>query len=89
MEILLSKDLLKELKKRKIKDSKTFSQIQKQLTLFERDPAHPSLRNHKLSGNLNSVWSISINRSIRMVYILLPDNSAYFFRIGKHEEIYI
>lgn len=89
MKILLSTDLLKELKKRKLKDSKTFSQIQKQLSLFEKESSHPSLRNHKLSGNLNGIWSISINKSIRMAYILLPNDSAYFFKIGKHEEIYV
>lgn len=62
--------------------------IEKQLKLFSLDPSHPSLRKHKLSGEFSNAWSISIDRSIRMMYTMLSDERAYFVMIGTHDEIY-
>lgn len=69
-------------------DRKLSNRIEKQIALFEENPKHPSLRIHKLSGSINNLWSISISMSIRMVYILLDDNTALFVKIGTHEEVY-
>src|ERR1700751_4683367 len=42
------------------KDKKLANRIEKQILLFEENPKHPSLRVHKLSGNRENMWSISI-----------------------------
>lgn len=68
-------------------DREIFELVRKQLKLFENNENHPSLRNHKLGGELNDFWSISINKSIRMIYFI-EDNEAYFFNIGTHDEVY-
>ena len=70
------------------KDKVLFLQIQKQITLFESNPRHPSLRLHALGGELEALWSISITRSIRMIYRQLAEDIAYFTKIGTHEEVY-
>lgn len=70
------------------KDKKLANRIEKQILLFEENPKHPSLRIHKLSGNRENMWSISITMSIRMVYILIEDDQAIFIKIGTHEQVY-
>lgn len=70
------------------KERKLADRIEKQIALFEENPKHPSLRTHKLSGTVNNLWSISITMSIRMVYVLLNNNTALFVKIGKHDKVY-
>lgn len=70
------------------KDKRLVIKIRKQIELFELNPRHPSLRIHKLTGNLSNMWSISINRDVRMVYIILEENIAYFVDIGTHDQVY-
>lgn len=70
------------------KDKKLANRIEKQILLFEENPKHPSLRVHKLSGNRENMWSISITMSIRMVYLLINDDEAIFIKIGTHEQVY-
>jgi len=87
MDFRISPDLEKELKKIKTRNLHLLEQIQKQLTLFKQNHKHPSLRLHKLTGNLNNFWSISIDRKIRMLFVL-DDEEAYFFDIGTHDDVY-
>ncbi len=70
------------------KDRKLAEKIQRQILLFESNPKHPSLRLHKLSGTLDNMWSLSITMSIRMVYRLTSNETAYFTDIGTHNEVY-
>jgi addiction module RelE/StbE family toxin len=60
--------------------------ITRQLELFQANPSHPSLRTHKLKGNLHNVWSISVTKSFRLVYE--QGEKYYFFNLGEHHEIY-
>jgi len=70
------------------KDKKIVTKIEKQLKLFEANPKHPSLRTHKLTGNLTNRWSISVNRELRMIYLILDKDVAYFVDLGIHDEVY-
>ena len=70
------------------KEKKLANRIEKQILLFEENPKHFSLRAHKLSGNRENMWSISITMSIRMVYLLIDDDLAIFIKIGTHEQVY-
>ncbi len=88
MEIRFSKEIVKELKKIKKYDPILLKQIEKKLILFRTNINHNSLRLHKLSGELDNLWSISINMSIRMVYVKISENEAYFVNIGTHDEVY-
>lgn len=88
MKIRISPDVLKTFKNLKKRDNRLLTQVKKQLELFQINPKHKSLRLHKLSGKLQNRWSISISRNVRMVYVLLNKNEAYFISIGTHSEVY-
>lgn len=70
------------------KDKKLVVKIEKQIKLFESNPKHPSLRTHKLTGNLANRWSISMSKGLRMVYVILKEDIAYFVDLGTHDEVY-
>lgn len=88
MKIRFSPDFIKLLKKIKRTDKDLTTQISKQLELFQLHPQHPSLRTHKLSGKMKNRWSISLSRSLRIIYILLETDEAYFIAIGSHDKVY-
>lgn len=83
MNLHFSPELDKELKKLRRRDKTLLTKIEKKLILFQQNPQHPSLRLHKLTGSLKDMWSISIDKSIRMLYFLDGDE-AHFFDIGTH-----
>jgi addiction module RelE/StbE family toxin len=87
MQIKIDKDLEKELLSIRKKDQKLYRRIEKQIDLFTKNPNHPSLRLHKLTGKLENMWSISIDKSIRMVFLYIADK-ALFVDIGTHDEVY-
>ena len=88
MRIKFSHDVIRELAKIKRRNKKLSEKIEKQLILFQKNPKHPSLKTHKLTGNLTNRWSISINRGLRMVYLVLDKDIAYFVDLGTHDEVY-
>ena len=68
-------------------DRDIFELIRKQIKLFENNENHPSLRVHKLHGELEGYWSLSINKSVRVIYYV-ENSMAYFINIGTHNEVY-
>lgn len=50
---------------------------------FKLNPFNPSLKTHKLSGNLQGNNSFSINYSLRIVFRFI-EKDAYFIDIGSH-----
>ncbi len=87
MNYQISPDLEKKLKRIKTNDRQLTGKIQKQLDFFQQNHFHPSLRIHKLTGNLANIWSISVDRNYRMLFFL-TENEAYFFDIGTHNQVY-
>lgn len=87
MKFVLSPDLHAQLKKLAKRDKNLLKKVRQQLKLFSQHPAHPSLRTHKLSGDLKKMWSISVTRKIRMTY-LVEEDTAIFTQLGTHDEIY-
>ncbi len=79
--------LKKKLQKIQRKQPLLAAKIQKQLNIFETNEKHPSLNNHKLKGNLDNIWCIYIDESIRMTYFFENDE-AIFFKVGTHDEVY-
>jgi addiction module RelE/StbE family toxin len=87
MDFLIDPKLQARIRKIKSKDKKLAEKIEKQLDYFHQNHQHPSLRTHKLTGNLRTYWSISIDRSMRLLY-LIEGELAVFFDIGTHDEVY-
>lgn len=87
MNFSFSTEVTDELKKIKQKHPLLFKKIQKQLKIFNENIKHPSLRTHKLKGNLSNTWSISIEGNVRLIYTI-KNNEAIFFKIGNHDRVY-
>lgn len=87
MDFALTQELAGELKKLKHKQPLLFNKVRKQLKTFKENVKHPSLRTHKLRGNLSNTWSISIEGNIRLVYVI-KNKEALFFKLGNHDEVY-
>ncbi len=52
--------------------------------LFRNNPFHPSLRLHKLKWKLEVLWSVSIDRKYRIVFIPQDYGVIVFASIGSH-----
>ncbi len=61
--------------------------LDKKLKLFLENPDHPSLRLHKLTGNLGDHWSLSITKDIRVLF-RYTNEGILFTCIGTHDEVY-
>ena len=84
--VSFDQEFIKKLKVLKLRNPRIYTKIHKQLLLFQVDPRHPSLRTHQLQGKLQNVFSISINKSFRLVY--LSNGEYLFFDLGFHSQIY-
>ena len=51
---------------------------------FRKNAFHPSLRLHKLSGNLEGLWSISVDIKNRIVFSIEENGDVLFISIGTH-----
>jgi Txe/YoeB family toxin of Txe-Axe toxin-antitoxin module len=84
--IKFSQEIYRKLQIIQSKDAKLFKKIHKQLKLFKEDPKHKSLRLHKVTREVKNTWSISIDKSFRMLYT--ENGFIYFFKMGTHDEVY-
>lgn len=84
--ISFSPSFQKQLSQLQKKDKKLFEKVKKQLFLFKLNPRHPSLRLHKLKGNLRDAWSLPAAMAFRLLFI--EDIELYFFDMGTHDQVY-
>ncbi|GAB4204925.1 MAG: hypothetical protein Fur006_60520 [Coleofasciculaceae cyanobacterium] len=68
-------------------------QIEQTLQQLAEEPFHPSLRTHKLKGDLSGRWSCSIDYSNRIVFKFAnnPDTDEeeiLLLTLGSHDEVY-
>ncbi|MFB0908124.1 MAG: type II toxin-antitoxin system RelE/ParE family toxin, partial [Spirosomataceae bacterium] len=75
IKIVSTKSYERSLKKFKKQHPEMKEQYLKALSLLEIDPYHPSLRLHKLKGNLQEYYSVSINMQYRiMIAFIIQDD---------------
>lgn len=85
--------LSEKYKKRAVKFLKLhptlLKKYKKTLLQLEIDPYHPSLRLHKLKGNLQEYYSVSINMQYRiMIDFIIQDDKVILINIGNHDYLY-
>ncbi len=56
----------------------------KAVSLFVKNPKHPSLNLEKLKGS--SFWTIRIDRGNRIFFSWINKTTALFIDIGKHDK---
>ena len=74
IQVSFSSHFVKALRKRltnKISERRFFQKLE----VFTKNPFYPSLKTHKLSGDLESYWSFSIEYDLRVIF--------YFLRIRR------
>ena len=58
------------------------------MEVFANNPYDSTLKTHKLSGDLEGLWSFSVNYEIRVIFKFIEKNKVLLIDIGTHEEVY-
>ena len=58
---------------------------EKKGTLFRENAFHPSLKAHKLGGELKDDWAYSVNKHYRVHFYFVDDHTVMYVSIGTHE----
>ncbi len=74
--------------KRRVKGTAMEKKFFQKLEVFLKDTHHPSLKTHKLSGELKDLWSFSIEYDLRIVFYFAGSRKVVFVDIGSHDEVY-
>ena len=64
------------------------AQVLDTLERFQDDPFHENLRNHSLRGEWLGHRSISIGGDLRLHFLVLSNDVAYFVAVGTHAQLY-
>lgn len=69
------------------------SQIEKVLRQIAEDPFHPSLRSHKLKGDLSNIYSCSIDYRNRILFRFVTNSESaeeeiLLLTLGSHDDVY-
>jgi mRNA interferase YafQ len=65
--------------------------VEQTLKVLSDDPFHPSLRTHKLKGELKDSWACSAGYDLRVVFkfVTAEGGKAVLLQtIGTHDEVY-
>jgi addiction module RelE/StbE family toxin len=68
-------------------------QIEQTFEKLLADPFHPSLKTHKLKGDLEGRWSCSIDYSNRIIFRFETNSNSgeaeiFLLVLGSHDEVY-
>ncbi len=66
-----------------------FKKYEKTIFLLEANPFHPLLRLHKLKGEMQKFYSVSIDMSYRIIIdFIVIDEKIFLIDIAEHEDVY-
>jgi addiction module RelE/StbE family toxin len=93
MQVVWSNGFKRSFKKITKKNPQLTESIVKALRLLGDDPFTPSLKSHKLGGNLAGLWSCSVAYDCRIVFRFSEDEELlemviFLVDIGSHDEVY-
>lgn len=89
IKILTTKNYEKQLQKFKKQHPDLKNQYAITIELLEQNPYHPSLRLHKLQGNLQEYYSVSLNMKYRILLdFIIQDDQIILLNIGSHDNLY-
>ncbi len=75
--------------KRKVRGNKNLeARFRNRVAIFQENPFDPRLKTHRLSGQLQGLWSFSIDHDVRVIFSFVDPSRALFVDIGTHEEVY-
>ncbi|GCL39800.1 type II toxin-antitoxin system YafQ family toxin [Sphaerospermopsis sp. FACHB-1094] len=93
MEVVWSSGFKRSFKKIIKKNPQLKNKIIDVLQLLADDPFTPSLKSHKLGGDLAGFWSCSVTYDCRIIFNLSEDEQLLemvilLIDIGSHDEVY-
>jgi mRNA interferase YafQ len=93
MQVVWSSGFKRSFKKITKKNPQLKDLIVEVLVLLAEDPFTPSLKSHKLSGNLAGLWSCSVAYDCRIIFEFSEDDEVVpifilLINIGTHDEVY-
>ena len=93
MIIATEKGFRKSFKKLIKKSSHLQNKILAVIALLGDDPFVPSLKSHKLTGQLDGLWSCTVNYDCRIIFAFKKDEETdddllILVDIGSHDEVY-
>ena len=93
MKLIAEKKFKKAFKRVIKKNPRLEKKILAVLDLLEIDPFTPSLKSHKLTGNLANFWSCSVTYDCRIIFTFsnetgLSEVVIILIDIGTHDEVY-
>ncbi len=88
-ELVFTKYYEKRAKKFFQKNPQLKERYRKILYLLKKDPYYPSLRLHKLKGDKNEFYSVSLDMKYRIILdFVIIDKKIFFIDIGTHDDVY-
>jgi proteic killer suppression protein len=87
-EIVLASGFRKAFKRRVRGNKNLEIRFRDRVAIFQENPFDPRLKTHRLSGQLQGLWSFSIDYDARVIFSFTDPNLALFVDIGTHEEVY-
>ena len=93
MKLVAYKSFKRAFKKLIKKNPQLQAKVLNILDLLENDPFTPSLKSHKLTGDLDGYWSCSVNYDCRIIFTFSQDEDSeetliILVDIGSHDEVY-
>lgn len=88
IEVFFSSNFKRVYKKRIAGNHEREMSFREKLARFTNEPFTPSLRTHKLSGDLAGLWSFRIEYDLRIIFQFTKDGKAVFLDLGTHNDVY-
>lgn len=91
--LIWSPGFVRKFKRLVRKNPQLRSSIEEVLLLLTEDPFNSSLRTHKLKGDLEGVWSCSIDYDNRILFEFITnldsgEEDIFLLTIGSHDDVY-
>jgi len=93
--LVLSAGSIRELRRFRLRHSDLNDRLDRVLIQLQEDMYHPSLRAHKLQGDLRYLWACSVTHEYRLLFELIAnldsednEEDIHLIATGSHDEIY-
>lgn len=93
MQVVWSSGFTRSFKKITKRNPQLRERIIEVLMLLAEDPFTPSLKSHKLTGNLDGLWSCSVAYDCRIVFEFSEEDDVVeifilLVNVGTHKQVY-
>ncbi len=62
--------------------------IEKQRSVFEQNPFHPSLHTEKLEPKHRAYWSFRVDQNYRVIFRFIDASEVLLMTVGTHDYVY-